>query len=94
MEISTIISLSAVLLSVISLLLKSHKESSEDNAEDAASMARIVAKLDSIASGVDDIRVDMRAMRDRLQNFGERLTAVEESAKSAHHRLDMLEGRK
>jgi hypothetical protein len=49
------------------------------------------AKLDAIASGVDDIRVDMRTMRDRLQDFGERLTAVEQSAKSAHHRLDLIE---
>ena len=94
MEISTIVSLCAVLLSVISLLLKSRRESNQDAAGEAASTARIDAKLDAIASGVDDIRVDMRAMRDRLQNFGERLTAVEQSARSAHHRLDLLEGRK
>lgn len=93
MEISTMISLGAVLLSVVSILLKSHRDSNQDAAGEAASTARIDAKLDAIASGVDDIRVDMRAMRDRLQNFGERLTAVEQSARSAHHRLDLLEGR-
>lgn len=94
MEISTMISLGAVILSLISILLKNRRDSNEDTAEEAANTARITAKLDSIASGVDDIRVDMRAMRDRLQNFGERLTAVEQSCKSAHHRLDLIEGRK
>lgn len=91
METGTIISLCAVVLSVISLLIKSHRDSSRDASQEAASTARMDAKLDAIASGVDDIRVDMRTMRDRLQDFGERLTAVEQSAKSAHHRLDLIE---
>lgn len=91
METGTIISLCAVLLSVVSLAIKTHRDSSKDAASEAASSAIVTAKLDAIASGVDDIRVDMRTMRDRLQDFGERLTAVEQSAKSAHHRLDLIE---
>jgi uncharacterized membrane protein len=91
METGTIISLLAMLISAISLLIKSHKDSRTDASQEAASTARMDAKLDAIASGVDDIRVDMRTMRDRLQDFGERLTAVEQSAKSAHHRLDLIE---
>ena len=62
MDIGVIISLAAVLISVLSLLLNGRK----DVREDAAGTARLEAKLDSISSGVEDIRVETRAMRGRV----------------------------
>ena len=40
--------------------------------------------------GVEDIRVEMRGMRGRIDTLSERLSAVESSCKSAHHRLDQM----
>lgn len=86
METGVIISLVAVLISAAGLLLNGRKGTRED----AAGTARLEAKLDSISSGVEDIRVETRSMRSRMDGLAERVSAVESSVKSAHHRLDQL----
>ena len=79
METGTIIALGSLLVAFIALLAGARR----DTRGEAASQAQVNAKLDSIAGGVDDIRVEQRAMR-------ERLARVESSVKSAHHRLDQM----
>ena len=44
--------------------------------------------LEYIKRGVDDIRVDQQRMREDMGRMAERVTRVEESCKSMHHRLD------
>ena len=87
MDIGVIISLAAVLISALSLLLTGRKGVRED----AAGTARLEAKLDSISSGVEDIRVETRTMRSRVDGLAERVSAVESSCRSAHHRLDQMQ---
>ena len=84
-----IISGGALLVAVLGLLLNSRKETRTD----AAANAIITTKLDSLISGVDDIRVEMRTMRDTMSDHGERLARVEARAQSNSHRLDTLEGK-
>ena len=86
MDTSTILSLAAVAVSLVGLLLNSRKTTRDD----AAGSARVEAKLDGISSGVEDIRVEMRTVRSRVESLAERVSAVESSCKSAHHRLDQL----
>lgn len=88
METFSVLSLAAVIVSLIGLLLSTRKSTRED----AAGGARLEAKLDSISSGVEDIRVEMRTMRARLDGLAERVSAVESSCRSAHHRLDQMAG--
>ena len=88
METSSVLSLAAVAVSLIGLLLSTRKSTRED----AAGVARLEAKLDSISGGVEDIRVEMRTMRGRLDGLAERVSAVESSCRSAHHRLDQMAG--
>lgn len=49
------------------------------------------AKLEYIAKGVDDIRIDIKAQDRKINSINERLIRVEESSKSAHKRLDNIE---
>ena len=86
METSTILSAAAVLIALVGLIFTS----SRDTRQDAAGSARLEAKLDNISGGVEDIRVEMRGMRGRIDTLSERLSAVESSCKSAHHRLDQM----
>lgn len=44
-----------------------------------------------IKRGIDDIRLDMKDHRRKLEGLTERVARVEESTKSAHHRLDRIE---
>lgn len=88
METSTILSAAAVLISLIGLLLNGRKGTRDD----AAGTARLEAKLDSISAGVEDIRVETRTTRSRVDALSERVAAVESSCRSAHHRLDQMQG--
>ena len=87
METGVIISLVAVLISAVGVLITGRKGTRED----AAGTARLEAKLDSISSGVEDIRVETRTMRSRVDGLAERLSAVERDCRNAHHRLDQLQ---
>lgn len=90
MELGVIISIGALLVSFIGLIFTGRK----DTRSDAAANAIIQTKLDSLITGVDDIRVEMRTMRDTIGDHGERLARVEARAQSNTHRLDALEGKR
>ncbi len=90
MEIKEYLSLAAVIISLLALLMNSRK----DARTDAAGVAKMSAKLDSIGNGVEDIRVEMRLMRDKVDDHSERLAKVEARAASNTHRLDALDGHK
>ncbi len=87
MDITVVLSMAAVLISLVGLLLNSRK----DTRTDAAATARMETALGNISSGVEDIRVEMRTMRNKLDDHGERLAKVESRAASNTHRLDALE---
>lgn len=86
MDISAILSTVAVAVSLMGLLLSTRKTTRDD----AAGNAKVETMLANISSGVEDIRVEMRTMRGRVDGLAERLSAVERDCKSAHHRLDQL----
>ena len=88
MDISTVISLGALLIALMGLLLNGRKESRSD----AASTARMEAKLDVANAGVSDIKVDMRGMQNTLQDHAERLIKLDQRCRSNTHRLDRLDG--
>lgn len=58
---------------------------------DASESAVIKTKLDNISSGIDSIRIDIKANEKRVSELSERLIRVEESSKQAHKRLDNFE---
>lgn len=90
MDTGVIVSVVAVLISLIGLMLSGRKETRSD----AAATAIVQTKLDSLINGVTDIRVELQTMRDRIGDHGERLAKVEARASSNSHRLDALEGKK
>ena len=90
METGVIISVIAVLFSFVGLIMTGRK----DTRNDAATNAILQTKLDSLIAGVDDIRVELRTMRETINDHGERLARVEARSASNTHRLDALDGRK
>ena len=73
METGTIISLAAVLISFIALIMNGR----QGTRTDAAQMAQIGAKLDNAVTGINDIRVEIRTMRESITDHGERLAMLE-----------------
>lgn len=64
------------------------RDSRKDDKSDAAASATLRADVDYIKRGVDDIRLEQKAQATDISSLCERVAKVEESAKSAHHRLD------
>lgn len=97
---STIISLIGLFVSVISVSAviyfnsKNSKHTDEKEIrERIEEQTRVNLKLDEINRNTTDIKYDVSAVKKDVQSQGERLIKVEESVKSAHHRLDGLENR-
>lgn len=100
MTLPIVISILAVIVSVISVAAMIYFNSKNSKHTDVKDIERQVAqrtemnmKLDEINRNTTDIKYDVSAVKKDIQAHGERLIKVEESAKSAHHRLDSIEQR-
>lgn len=90
----------AIIISVLSLSfsvfmgLKSNKRTdTKDIEERVKENTRINMKLDAISTNTTDIKNEVSEMRKEINSHDGRIVKVEESVKSAHHRLDGLENR-
>ena len=63
-----------------------------DTTQEARQDATVLTEIGYIKGGIDDIKAEQREQRKTNTDFLSRLAAVESSAKSAHHRIDRLEG--
>lgn len=71
--------------------MNSKKNAKQETKEEVATTTKIDTKLDIISKNVDEIRLDNKDISKSLQSLAERVSAVESSTKSAHHRLDNIE---
>lgn len=99
-EAATIISIIALVVTVVSVAfaiyfgIKNTKRSdSSDIEKKAYEQASINVKLDQIGGDVRDIKYDVTGVKKDFLVLSERMVKVEESAKSAHHRIDGIEER-
>ena len=90
----------AIIISVLSLSfsvykgLKDSKRTDEIDAEKrAAEISQINTKLDFINTTTQESKERLFSLVEKVDEHGERITKVEESCKSAHHRIDTLENR-
>lgn len=90
METGTMIAALALIVAFGGLILNSRKESRTD----AASMAEIKTGLNTVNSGVNEIRVDLRKIQEDLNEHTDRLARVETLAETCSRRLDVIEGKK
>lgn len=88
-SIALICSVVGGIIGVASFSRNRDKDIKTDSKEDAFTKA----KLDYISKGVDDIKLDFREQGRQITSINDRLIRVEESTKSAHHRIDTFEGK-
>ena len=65
-----------------------------DTKSDIVSITTLANKLDHISDGMREIKSDLKDLKGDILDLRERMTAVENSSKSAHKRIDALEGLK
>ncbi len=92
-EIGAAIGILAMLAGIIFGYLNYKRFCKKDTTEEGISAGEMKADISYIRRGVEDIRVDMKAQEMRFGELSERVTRVEESSKSAHKRIDTMEGK-
>ena len=70
-----------------------NRNKAKDTEDETRRDATVLTEIGYIKGGIDDIKAEQREQRKTNTEFVSRLTAVEASAKQAHKRLDMMEGR-
>lgn len=79
------------IIGVATFYMNSKKNTKQETKEETTVITSIGTKLDLISKNVDEIRLDNKDFNKSIHQLGERISAVEQSAKSAHHRIDNLE---
>lgn len=87
-SIALICTILGTVIGIVTFSRNRDKDLKADMKEDAETKA----KLNYIVTAVDEIRLDNKARDREMTKFDSRLTRVEESTKSAHKRIDNLEG--
>ena len=88
--IGAIIGILSALSGVVLGWLGNAKSSRRAVVEKTASDVQLRTDVEYIKRGVDDIRADVRVQGQRVDDLCDRVARVEESAKSAHKRIDEL----
>lgn len=79
-------------ISGIILGWKGHaQEAKSQAAKHTTQDTKLRTDLDYLIRGVDDIRLEQKSQDRKLDDISDRVARVEESAKSAHKRIDHIE---
>lgn len=90
---SIIISVLSLGFSVYMGLKNNKRTDTKDVEERVKENTRINMKLDAISNNTTDIKNEVSEMRKEINSHDNRIIKVEESVKSAHHRIDGIENR-
>lgn len=83
--------ISGIVLGWVARAKTSRKEATEEAAKEAAVDSALRIDVDYIRRGVDEIKFDIKSQANRIEDIDRRVTRVEESAKSAHKRVDRID---
>ncbi len=103
--ITLLIAILGIVTSTISLVVTVKKNLKTDTRQDAMAMTTVAVKLESLqdnmrdlkndfSTNMSDLKKDILSIRSDMNEFRERIVAVEQSTKSAHHRMDMYDQKK
>lgn len=91
-EIALLVSLVSLGFAMYSGIANLKRNKQADDKKEATELTTVIVKLETIGEGVSEIKRDMQNIKSDVQELRERIATVENSAKSAHHRIDLFEG--
>lgn len=91
-EVTVLISAVSVAFAIFFGLKSNRRNDVKEIEEKATRDATIIVKLDSISVDVKGIKDDMSNINKKVDEIDKRVVIVEQSAKSAHKRLDGIVG--
>lgn len=91
--ITIVIAALSLSLSTYVAVRNNRKSDDKDIADKVARDTRIDLKLEEITNYVKEIRDDNSELKRQFSEMNRQLVIVEQSVKSAHHRIDRMEGK-
>lgn len=79
-------------VSAIALMFSVYQFIKQNTKADASQITTVLIKLENIASGIAEIKADLKSVKAEVQDLRERIAKVEASAAQAHKRLDTMIG--
>lgn len=92
-DVSILIAFLSLCVAGVVAVTSIRRNKATDDKKEASEMTTLIVKLENINNGVNEIKSDMRNMKNDIQDVRERLVIVEQSTKSAHKRLDDIVGK-
>lgn len=89
----SILSLGVAVICCVISILNSRRSRRTDDKKETTEFTTIAVKLENISGGISELKSDIRHISNEQQSIRERVVLVEQSVKSAHHRIDRIEGR-
>ena len=68
------------------------RNTKSDTKQDAGQLTTVIVKLENISDDVREVKADMKDVKSDMDKMKERITLNEASTKSAHKRIDYLQG--
>jgi hypothetical protein len=90
-EVNIIIGIASAFIGILAGAIAIKRTFKNDIKEESNAQTKFEMQLNYISRGVDDIKLDMKMQDNKINGVIERVAKVEESAKSAHKRIDDLE---
>jgi peptidoglycan hydrolase CwlO-like protein len=87
---ATIISLLSLFIAAVVAISGLNRDRKKDNKQDAIEMTTVIVKLENINDGISEIKSDQRNIKREIQEVREHVVIVDQSVKSAHHRIDEI----
>lgn len=91
LEFNTLLTIFSVFAAVYFAIKNNSRANDHDVSRKAEETAILSQKLDSISDDTKEIRKDIADTKMKVIDLSERVIIVEQSAKSAHHRIDRFE---
>ena len=81
-----------IAISLVSLLLAGYTFLSKNTKDTTAEMTTVIVKLESISSGITDIKKEIEGLKADQRDDHDRLIKVESSLKSAWKQINKISG--
>ena len=93
MDVKDVVAIISAICAVVFGYIAFVRNKRHDDEEEGKASGTMMSDIGYIKSGVDDIKAEQKEQRKTNLEVVSRLTAVEESAKQAHKRIDELKSK-
>lgn len=90
-SVSTLISVLSVIISLIVAMATLRRNNKADVKSDAVELTTLIVKLENINDDTKEIKNELKSIRNEVGDLRERVTVAEQTAKSLHKRVDMMQ---